>query len=117
MIDVYGIPNCNTVKKALDWLKEHQLAYAFHDYKKEGVTEEKLTEWSNHFGWETLINKNGTTWKALTDEEKNKVIDQSSAIKLMKEKTSVIKRPVIEARRKYLIRFDEQQYADTLLKK
>lgn len=117
MIQVYGIPNCNTVKKALEWLKAHQLDYKFHDYKKEGVTAEKLNEWSKEFGWEFLLNKKGTTWKALPEEVKHTIINQNEAVKLMLDKPSAIKRPVIEAKGKYLIRFDEEQYKFVLLKK
>jgi arsenate reductase len=117
MIKVYGIANCDTVKKVLNWMKDHQLAYEFHDYKKQGITATKLNKWCGHFGWETLVNKNGTTWKELSESEKNAVVDQHSAVNLMMEKTSIIKRPIIEAGRKYLIRFDEKLYAETLLKK
>lgn len=117
MIKVYGIANCDTVKKALGWMKEHQLPYEFHDYKKQGITVAKLNKWCGHFGWETLVNKTGTTWKGLSESEKNLVIDQPSAVNLMMEKTSIIKRPIVEAGRKYLIRFDENLYAETLLKK
>lgn len=115
MIKVYGIPNCNTVKKATDWLKQNKLPYEFHDYKKLGITKEKLKEWCNYFGWETVLNKKGTTWQALSDEEKQAVTNQKSAIKLMVEKTSIIKRPVIEANGKYLLRFNEEEYSEVLL--
>ena len=94
---VYGIPNCNTVKKALDWLKENYVEYEFHDFKKQGITKEKLKEWSIYAGWEKLVNKKGTTWRALPAEEQQKVTNESVAIELMIEKPSVIKRPVIEA--------------------
>ena len=107
---VYGIPNCNTVKKALDWLKQNNLPYEFHDYKKEGVTKEKLKEWCDNFGWETVLNKKGTTWRQLTEEEKCAVKNQRAAIKLMVEKRSMIKRPVIESEGKLLIGFDEDEY-------
>lgn len=115
MVKVYGIPNCNTVKKVVDWLKQKHITYQFHDYKKKGLTKEKLEEWCNYFGWENVLNKKGTTWAALSDEEKNKVLTQEDAIELLLNKTSAIKRPIIESKGKYLIRFDEQQYADVLL--
>ena len=117
MIEVYGIPNCNTVKKAVDWLKAHSLEYRFHDYKKEGITEEKLKVWSKHFGWEKLVNKAGTTWKKLSDDEKEAITTESAAIKLMMEHNRVIRRPVIEAGKKKIIRFNEDEYSATLLKK
>lgn len=96
MLTVYGIPNCDTVKKALTALKENQLPYTFHDYKKEGISREKLEVWLTQQPKETLINRAGTTWKQLSDEQKSAVQDNESAIALMMEKPSVIKRPVIE---------------------
>lgn len=115
MIKVYGIPNCNTVKKAIDWLKHNNLAYEFHDYKKQGITKEKLQEWFAHFGWQTVLNNKGTTWAALTNDEKQKVNTEKKALKFLLENTSAIKRPIIEANSKYLIRFDEDQYREALL--
>lgn len=96
MLTVYGIPNCDTVKKAVTALKENQLPYTFHDYKKQGITPEKLAFWLTQYPKETLINRAGTTWKQLSDEQKEAVKDNESAIALMMEKPSVIKRPVIE---------------------
>jgi arsenate reductase (glutaredoxin) len=115
MIKVYGIPNCNTVKKAIDWLNQNKLSYEFHDYKKKGVTKDKLQEWSKHFGWENILNKKGTTWAKLTDEQKEEINSEKKVIDYLTENTSAIKRPIIEASGQYLIRFDEQQYADVLL--
>jgi arsenate reductase len=114
-IKVYGIPNCDSVKKALDWLKLHKLLYEFHDYKKQGISKGKLKEWSKHFGWENLLNKASTTWKGLSEEEQNAVKSEASAIKVMMENTSAIKRPVIEAGGKYLVRFNEEEYKKHLL--
>lgn len=109
---VYGIPNCNTVKKATEWLKTHENSFEFHDYKKKGVSAEKLKEWSEEVGWEKLLNKKGTTWRTLPVEEQQKVIDEKSAIELMITKPSVIKRPVIETGEKLIIGFDEEEYAN-----
>lgn len=117
MVDVYGIPNCDTVKKAIGWLKEHGVDYRFHDFKKEGITDRKLKAWSDYFGWEKLVNKAGTTWKNLSDDEKAAITTEAAAIKLMMEQNSVIRRPVIEVGKKKLIRFNEQEYVETLLKK
>lgn len=114
MIQVYGIPNCNTVKKALDWLKQNKLSYTFHDYKKEGVKKEKLQEWAACFGWENILNKKGTTWAALSEEEKLKIKSEKKAIKYLLENNSAIRRPVIEVEGKYLIRFDEEEYEKVL---
>jgi Spx/MgsR family transcriptional regulator len=116
MIKVYGIPNCGTVKKALNWFQENKVEYAFHDFKKLGVSKEKLKEWSRVFGWENLLNKSGTTWRSLSEEQQGEVKSEASAIALMQAYTSVIKRPVVEANSKYLLRFDEQQFRETLLK-
>lgn len=115
MIKVYGIPNCNTVKKAIDWLNRNNLSYEFHDYNKQGITQDKLKEWSKHFGWETILNKNGTTWRELPEEIKESVTSEKKAIEIMSDKTSTIKRPIVEANDKYLIRFNEEEYTKVLL--
>jgi arsenate reductase len=115
MKTVYAIPNCNTVKKALDWLKANKIAYEFHDYKKKGVTATQLTNWVKQIGWEALINKKGTTWKLLPKEIQETITNQKAAIALMTEKTSIIRRPLIEADGKILvIGFDETEYKKAL---
>lgn len=114
---VYGIPNCNTVKKAIDWLKSNADDFEFYDYKKKGISEEKLREWSKEVGWEKLINKKGTTWRTLPAEQQQKVTNEKSAIELMIEKPSVIKRPVIEKDGKLIVGFDEEEYKNGLKKK
>jgi arsenate reductase len=96
MFTVYGIPNCNTVKKARTWLDVKGIPYTFHDYKKKGITDGQIRNWLNHYPWEKLVNKAGTTWKQLTDEEKAAVKDAESASGLMILKNAVIKRPLIE---------------------
>jgi arsenate reductase len=108
---VYGIKNCNTVKNALDWLKKNKVEFEFHDYKKSGVTASKLADWSKQVGWESLVNKRGTTWRQLDEAIQNKITNEKAAIALMVEKTSVIKRPLIEDNGKVLLLgFDEAQY-------
>jgi arsenate reductase (glutaredoxin) len=108
---VYGIKNCNTVKSAIEWLKKNKIEFEFHDYKKSGVTAAKLTEWCQQVGWESLVNKRGTTWRQLDDADRKKVTDEKSAIVLMLEKTSVIKRPLIEEDGNViLLGFDEGSY-------
>jgi arsenate reductase len=112
---VYGIKNCNTVKTALDWLKKKNVAFDFHDYKTKGITEAKLKEWSKQVGWESLVNKRGTTWRQLDEATQAKVKNEAAAIALMKEKTSVIKRPLIEKDGKVVVLgFDEEEYAKRL---
>lgn len=111
MYTLYGIPNCNTVKKAMDWLKKNDIAYEFHDYKKKGITEVKLKEWIAQIGWEVLVNKRGTTWKGLDETVQTSITNNHSAIGLMIEKTSVIKRPIIENGNKIVaVGFDEKEY-------
>jgi arsenate reductase len=115
MKTVYAIPNCNTVKKALDWLKANKVAYEFHDYKKKGITATQLTAWSKQIGWEALINKKGTTWKQLPKEFQETITNQKAAIALMMEKTSVIRRPLIEEDGKVLvIGFEDAEYKKAL---
>jgi len=105
---VYGIKNCSTVKKVLDVLNANQVQYEFHDYKKLGVGEQTLKNWCEQVSWEVLVNKKGTTWRQLSEEEKESIIDQNAAIALMQQKTSVIKRPIIEEAGNILaIGFDE----------
>lgn len=116
MYIVYGIPNCNSVQKARTWLNEHQISYEFHDYKKTGITKDKLVSWSKQFGWENLLNKKGTTWRDLEEEVQQSITTQAAAIKLMLENTSIIKRPVIEKDGKIVaIRFNEEEYGKTFL--
>ena len=108
---VYGIKNCNTVKSALDWLKHHNVEFEFHDYKSKGITEAKLKDWSKQVGWESLVNKRGTTWRQLEEFVQKKVTSEAAAIILMKDKTSVIKRPLIEHEGKVIaLGFDEAAY-------
>jgi arsenate reductase (glutaredoxin) len=110
MLKVYGIPNCDTVKKTTVWLKNKEIAYEFHDYKKLGISQAKLEEWLTQVSHETLINRKGTTFKGLSDEEKSKIVDNASAIALMLEKTSVIKRPIVESDKILAVGFKEEEY-------
>lgn len=96
MLIVYGIPNCDTVRKTLDWLKSNQIEYQFHDYKKQGISREKLENWLTQTNWTTLLNRAGTTFKSLSDEQKVAIQDADSALAFLLENTSAIKRPVIE---------------------
>ena len=113
---VYGIKNCNTVISAIDWFNRNEVEFQFHDYKKLGITEAKLKDWCRQVGWENLINKRGTTWRQLEEVAQNKVVNEKSAIALMIEKTSVIKRPLIEKNGKVLLLgFDEAGYKKVLI--
>ena len=112
---LYGIPNCDTIKKAATWLKGHSIHFEMHDYKKVGVTKQKLKEWIKQVGVEKLLNKKSATWRALTPEQQSAITTQTAAINLMVEKPSIIKRPVIETGSKLLVGFDEGEYEKVFL--
>lgn len=95
MITIYGIPNCDTVKKARTWLADQGLEVAFHDFKKQGVPAAELPAWLKAFGRDKLVNRAGTTWRKLDDAVKAAVVDDASATALMLREPSVIKRPVV----------------------
>ena len=95
MTILYGIPNCDTVKKARDWLTEHGVEHTFHDFKKQGVPEADLDRWLAAAGWEKLVNRKGTTWRGLDEPTRNAVVDNASAHELLVVHASVIKRPVV----------------------
>ena len=95
-ITLYGIPNCDTVKRARAWLHEHGRDVAFHDFRKAGVPVDRLDAWVDSAGWERVLNRQGTTWRKLDDTVKSAVVDAASAKRLMREQASVIKRPVVE---------------------
>ena len=84
---LYGIKNCNTVKATVDWLKKHKVDFEFHDYKRKGITDATLKVWCRQVGWEALVNRRGATWRQLDEVTLAKVMNESSAIALMKEKT------------------------------
>ena len=111
---VYGIVNCNTVKTARAWLDKRRPGYEFVDFKKKPPSRELLEKWCAAFGWEAVLNRRGTTWRLLPPAAQAKVHDEKSAIALMLDKPSAIKRPVIEAGKTMLIGFDEAEYAKKL---
>lgn len=113
MIKVYGIPNCDTMKKARRWLEANGVEYEFHDYKKLGAPENKLKSWIRQTGWETVLNKRGTTWRKLDDKVKDN-INNNSAINIMLENPSIIKRPVLESGELLLIGFKQDEYKQLL---
>ena len=96
MITLYGIPNCDTVKKARTWLTERGVEYSFHDFKKQGVPTDQVDGWLKAVGWETLVNRKGTTWRKLDESERAAVVDNASAKALVLANASVIKRPVVQ---------------------
>lgn len=114
-LKLYGIPNCNTVKKARDWLESNRIAYEFHDFKKHGVTQQLLENWLTQLPFDKLINRAGLTWRGLDDNAKANIVDNASAITLMQAKTSLIKRPIIEKNGKILcLGFIEATYKKEL---
>ena len=116
MYIMYGIPNCDSVKKARVWLESNNITYEFHDYKKSGITKSRLKSWCRQIGWENLMNKNSTTWRELDEEMQLSVTNMDSAIAIMAEHTSIIKRPVIELEDKIVaLRFDAGKYENIFL--
>jgi arsenate reductase (glutaredoxin) len=113
MIEIFGIKQCSTMKKAFDWMDEHHVDYVFHDYKKEGVSRETLQSWVAQVGWESLVNTRGTTWRKL-DEESRQDLDEQKAIALMLGHNSLIKRPVITGAENLILGFDDSRYAREL---
>ena len=107
---LYGIRNCDTMKKAWTWLDTHGVAYAFHDYKKEGIDRPRLEAWVKQVGWETLLNRSGTTFRKLPDAERTG-LDADKAIRLMQAQPSMIKRPVLEVGGELLVGFKPEHYA------
>ena len=111
---VYGIPNCDTVKKARVWLEQHSLAFDFHDYKKAGIDRPRLEAWVTEHGWETVLNRAGTTFRALPDADKGN-LDAGRAVDLMLAQPSMIKRPVLDLGDRTLVGFKPERYAAVLI--
>jgi len=107
---LYGIPNCDTVKKARVWLDQHGVAFAFHDYKKAGIERPRLEAWVAEHGWETVLNRAGTTFRALPDSDRAD-LDAGKAVALMLAQPSMIKRPVLDLGDRTLVGFKPERYA------
>lgn len=114
MLTLYGIANCDTIKKARKWLNDQGIEYQFHDYKKLGVDEKTLKNWIKQVGWEVLLNKRGTTWRKL-DEATKESVDEASAIQIMLDNPSIIKRPVLDVNGQITVGFKADIY-QTLFK-
>jgi len=106
-VTIYGIKNCDTMKKARAWLDQHGVAYAFHDYKAAGIERSRLETWSREVGWETLLNRAGTTFRALPDKDG---LTERKAIALMMAQPAMIKRPVLDVGGELLVGFKPEQY-------
>jgi Spx/MgsR family transcriptional regulator len=110
-ITLFGIPNCDTVKKARAWLAQEGIAYRFHDFKRDGVDPAQLDRWVAELGWEKLVNRKGTTWRRLDPAVHASVTDAAAAARLMQENVSVIKRPIVEWGAKTTVGFDAAEWA------
>jgi arsenate reductase len=108
---LYGIPNCSTVKKARAWLEARGIDYEFHDFKKEGVPKELMQTLMQIMGWEALVNRNGPSWRNLPEARKAQVKDITTALAVMEEVPSVIKRPILDRDGQYQVGFTEDNYA------
>ena len=109
-ITMYGIPNCDTIKKARKWLEDAGVVYQFHDYRKQGVTAELITEFCQQLTWEQVLNKRGTTYRQLTAEQKD-TLDESNAIELLLTQPAMIKRPILRVENQLHVGFKAEQYS------
>lgn len=113
MLNIYGIKSCDTMKKAFTWLTEHGIEHHFHDYKKEGASETHLRHWIDQLGWETVINRRGTTWRKLPQTQRD-TMDVNGAVKAALDNPSLIKRPIIEQGTILLAGFDAETWGKAL---
>ena len=109
MTTLYGIKNCDTVRKARKWLGAQNIDYQFHDVRSDGLDKKCLIAWVKELGWETLLNTRGTTWRKLSEQQRSNV-DEKKAITLMLEQPAMIKRPVLEVGKKYYVGFKDSEY-------
>jgi len=116
MITIYGIPNCNTIKKTRTWFEQHHIPYNFHDYRKEGISKKQLNNWCREKGWEKLLNKQSTSWRKLDPETQAGITSAAKAIAIFLEHPTLIKRPVIEQDGNIVqVGFDEEMMEKMLL--
>jgi arsenate reductase len=109
---IYGITNCDTVKKARRWLDAHHVTYQFHDFKKQGIDRATLKNWIDELGLDVILNRRGTTWRNLSPSQKN-TLQRNTAVELLRQYPTLIKRPVIETDSQILVGFDQKQYTST----
>ncbi|MBX3254309.1 MAG: Spx/MgsR family RNA polymerase-binding regulatory protein [Chitinophagaceae bacterium] len=112
---LYGIPTCDATKKAMAWLKKKEIGFQFHDYRVSGIEDDKLNEWIKREGLEKILNKKSTTWRNLSNTEQARANSQSGAVKLMKEHTTLIKRPIVEKGKTLIVGQDDKRYEAELL--
>ena len=111
MVTLYGISNCDTIKKARRWLTEAGIEYQFHDYRKDGLNQAQLEQWADELDWQQLLNRRGTTWRQLADEQKN-TITRDLAIQLMLEYPAMIKRPLLDMGTSRVLGFSTDRYQE-----
>ncbi|MBS1748800.1 MAG: Spx/MgsR family RNA polymerase-binding regulatory protein [Bacteroidetes bacterium] len=112
---LYGIPNCDSTKRAIGWLKKKHIPFTFHNYKESGISAAKLKAWCASAGWEAILNKRSSTWRSLSAEQQQQITDTQSAIVLMLTHNSIIKRPILEYKEAFLVGFDEKIWGHTTL--
>ena len=110
-VTLYGIPNCDTIRKARAWLADHDIDYAFHDYRKQGAERELLQWMAGELGWESMLNRRGTTWRKLP-EARRAELDEDAALQLMQDSPAIIKRPILATRERLHVGFSPQQYRE-----
>ena len=115
MTTIYGIKNCDTMKKAFRWLDEHNIEYTFHDYRQDGLDRERLASWIEQLGWEAVVNKRGTTWRKLTPEAQAAMNDQT-ALEVLLEQPAMIKRPLLDHAQSLTLGFKEDSYSNIFAK-
>jgi len=116
MYTIYGIPNCGTVKKAIQWFDRNGIRYQFHNFQKQGVTPTQLTNWASQVGWDALINKNGTTWRKNRELNEKKIQTEKGKTDLLSDQTSIIKRPLIAKGEQVMaLGFQEDNYLNVFL--
>lgn len=113
ILTLYGISNCDSVRKARHWLTQHNITYHFHDFRRDGLDAALLQTWAKHLGWQHLINKRGSTWRNLTLDDQQD-LTESKAIALMLNHVALIKRPILHANTHYLLGFSEKEYENLL---
>jgi Spx/MgsR family transcriptional regulator len=111
MVTLYGISNCDTIKKARNWLQAQAIEYRFHDYRKQGTDGAQLRSMAQQLGWEVMLNRRGTTWRALPEPVKAQ-IDEASALQLMQDNPAIIKRPIMQWKNRFYPGFSPQQYQE-----
>ena len=116
MTVLYGIKNCDTVKKARHWLDKHAIAYRFHDFRADGLDQKRLARWVKQLGWESLLNRRGATWRQLPDAQRERISDAVGAVDAMLTHVALIKRPVLESDRALYVGFSADDYAELLKK-